>query len=101
MFISSRPAEKVKDEVSVLVGYGIKANAEASIDVGGATYAMSTQKDGAWLKNPADEPRLVDAMRKGSNAVVKGVSERGTASTDTYGLSGLAQALDRLSQECR
>ncbi len=101
MFVSSRPSEKVKDEVSVIVGYGIKPNADASIDVGGATYAMATQNDGAWLKNPADEPRLVDAMRKAPNAVVKGVSARGTASTDTYGLRGLAQALDRVGQECR
>ncbi len=101
MFISSRPSEKVKDEVSIIVGYGFKPNAEASIDVGGSNYPMYTQNDGAWIKNAADEPRLVDALRKGTDAVVKGTSAKGTASTDTYGLRGLAQALDRVGQECQ
>jgi hypothetical protein len=101
MFISSRPAEKVKDEVSVIIGYGLKPNADASIDVGGSSYPMFTQNDGAWIKNPADEARLVDALRKGSDAVVKGTSSRGTSSTDTYPLRGLAQALDRVGQECQ
>jgi Invasion associated locus B (IalB) protein len=101
MFISSRPAEKVKDEVSVIAGYGFKPNSDASINVGGTTYTMFTLNDGAWIKNPPDEPRLIDAMRKGTDAVVKGTSARGTASTDTYGLRGLAQALDRVGQECQ
>jgi invasion protein IalB len=62
---------------------------------------MYTQGDGAWIKNAADEARLVDAMRKGSDLVVKGVSGRGTQTTDTFSLKGLAQALDRAAQECR
>jgi invasion protein IalB len=101
MFISSRPAEKVKDEVSVIIGYGLKPSTDASIDVGGSSYPMFTQNDGAWIKNPADEARLVDALRKGTDAVVKGTSSRGTSSTDTYPLRGLAQALDRVGQECQ
>src|SRR6516165_10165238 len=40
MFISSRPAEKVKDEVSVIIGYGFKPNADATIDLGGTNFAM-------------------------------------------------------------
>ncbi len=47
MFISSRPAEKVKDEVSVMIGYGFKPAAEASLDVAGTQFAMYTQNDGA------------------------------------------------------
>ncbi len=101
MFIASRPAEKVKDEVSVIIGYWLKPSADASIDVGGSSYPMFTQNDGAWIKNPADEARLVDALRKGSDAVVKGTSARGTSSSDTYPLRGLAQALDRVGQECQ
>jgi hypothetical protein len=101
MFIASRPAEKVKDEVSVVIGYGLKPNTDASLDVGGSSYPMFTQNDGAWIKNPADEARLVDSLRKGTDAVVKGTSARGTSSTDTYPLRGLAQALDRVGQECQ
>ena len=44
---------------------------------------------------------MVEAMRKGSDVTVKGVSERGTESTDQYSLKGLSQALDRAAQECK
>jgi hypothetical protein len=101
MFISSRPGERVKDEVSVVFGYGLKPNSDANIEVLGGSYAMTTQADGAWVKNPAEEPRLVETMRKGRDLTVKGTSARGTISTDVYSLKGLAQALDKVGQECR
>jgi Invasion associated locus B (IalB) protein len=101
MFVSSRPAEKVKDEVSIIFGYGLKPNADATVEVSGANYAMYTQADGAWIKNAAEETRLVDTMRKGADLTVKGTSAKGTNSTDIYSLKGLQQALDRIGQECR
>ena len=101
MFVSSRPAEKVKDEVSILIGYGFKPNTDATLDVAGASYPMYTQSDGAWLKNAAEESRLVDAMRKGSDATVQGVSARGTTTRDVFSLKGLGQALDKVGAECQ
>jgi invasion protein IalB len=101
LFISTRPAEKVKEEVSVIIGYPFKANSDASVEVGGTTFAMYTQNDGAWIKNAAEEARLVEAMRKGADVTVKGESGRGTKTTDTFSLKGISQALDRTAQECR
>jgi hypothetical protein len=101
MFISSRPAEKVSNEVSIIIGYPFKPGTEASAAVGSTTYALYTQQDGAWIKNAAEEAQMVDAMRAGQSAAVKGVSAKGTQSTDTFSLKGLAQALDRVGQECK
>lgn len=101
LFVSSRPTEKVKDEVSIIIGYGFKPNSDATLELGGASYAMYTQADGAWIKNAAEETRLVDAMRKGSDVTIKASSARGTATTDTFSLKGLAQALDKVGEECR
>lgn len=101
MFISSRPAEKVSNEVSIIIGYPFKPNSDATAEVGSASFALYTQQDGAWIKNAAEESRMVDAMRAGQTAVVKGVSAKGTKSTDTFSLKGLAQALDRTDQECK
>lgn len=100
-FISSRPGEKVSNEVSIMIGYTLKPGSEGSVEVGGARYAMYTQGDGLWIKNAAEEDRLVEALRKGSDAVVKGVSAKGTETIDTFPLKGLSQALDKLAQECR
>lgn len=100
-FVSTRPKEKVKNEVSLIVGYPQKAGRDASAAVGSATYAMYTQNDGAWVKNAAEETQLVDTMRKGSDLVVKSESARGTKTTDTYSLKGIAQALDKVAEECK
>jgi hypothetical protein len=100
-FVSTRPAEKVANEVSIMIGYALKPGSESTIEVGGASYAMYTQGDGLWIKNAAEEGRMVDAMRKAPDATVKGVSAKGTETTDVFSLKGLAQALDRLAQDCR
>jgi hypothetical protein len=101
LFISSRPADNVQNEVSVMFGYPLKPNAEASLEVGGSSFDMYTQSDGGWIKNAAEEPRLVEAMRKAGDMTVKGISTHGTTTTDVYSLKGLSQALDRVSRECR
>jgi hypothetical protein len=101
VFISTRPSENVRNEISIVIGYPFKPGADATVDIGSAKYAMYTQADGAWIKNAAEEARMVDAMRKGSDMVVAGESGRGTKSTDRYNLKGLSQALDRVAQECR
>ncbi|HZE52029.1 MAG TPA: invasion associated locus B family protein [Bradyrhizobium sp.] len=100
-FVSTRPAEKVVNEVSIMVGYALKPGSESTIEVGGASYAMYTQGDGLWIKNAAEEGRMVDAMRKAPDATVKGVSAKGTETTDVFSLKGLAQALDKLAQDCK
>jgi invasion protein IalB len=101
MFVSSRPSEKVRDEVSMLVtGYALKPNTDASLTIGTTPFAMYTQNDGAWVKNASDEAKLVDAMRKGADLVVKATTSRGTQTTDTFSLKGVSQALDRAAQEC-
>jgi hypothetical protein len=100
-FVSIRPSEKVFNEVSIMIGYALKPGSESTLDVGGASYAMYTQGDGLWIKNAAEEERLVEAMRRAPDAVVKGVSAKGTETIDTFSLKGLAQALDRIGQDCR
>jgi len=100
-FVSTRPGEKVKNEVSVIVGYPQKPGHDATAAIGSVSYAMYTQNDGAWVKNAAEEAQMVETMRKGADLVVKSESARGTKSTDTYSLKGIAQALDRVAEECK
>jgi hypothetical protein len=100
-FISTRPAEKVTNEVSIMIGYPLKPGSESTLEIGSARYAMYSQGDGLWIKNAAEEERMVEALRKGADVTVKGVSAKGTETSDTFALKGLAQALDRLAQDCR
>src|SRR5947207_621337 len=95
MFISTRPTDKVTTEVSLVAGYPFKASLAATAQDGGTSFALYHQQDGAWIKHAAEEANMVDAMRGGDNAVIKGVSTKGTQSTDTFPLKGVSQALDR------
>jgi len=84
-----------------MIGYTVKPGSESTLQVGGGTYAMYTQGDGLWIKNAAEEERMVEAMRKSADLTVKAVSAKGTETIDSFSLKGLAQALDRLGQDCR
>src|SRR5438045_9043022 len=55
LFVSTRPAEKVKNEVSAIIGYPFKPNSYAIAEIGTAKSPMYTQTDGAWNKNVAEE----------------------------------------------
>jgi len=101
MFISTRPADKVTNEVSIIIGYPFKPGSDASAQIGSTTFALYTQVDGAWIKNASDEAQMVDAMKSGDTAVINGESAKGTKTTDTYSLKGVSQALDRVAQECK
>ena len=100
-FVSTRPAEKVKNEVSVIVGYPQKPGHDAAASIGSSKYVLYTQNDGAWVKNAGEEAQMVDAMRKGADLVIKSVSLKDTKTTDTYSLKGMAQALEKVAEECK
>jgi hypothetical protein len=83
-FISTRPAEKVVNEVSIMIGYVLRPGSDSTVEVGGGSYAMYTQGDGLWIKNAAEEERMVDAMRKAADVTVRGVSAKGTETSDVF-----------------
>jgi invasion protein IalB len=101
LFISTRPAENVHNEVSVIIGYQLKPDSEVNVEIGTNKFVMYTKADGAWISNAAEEARMVETMRKSADLVVTGTSARGTQSTDRYSLKGLSQALDRTAKECK
>jgi hypothetical protein len=102
IFISNRPAEGVRNEISVIMGVPLKEGAaEAKAEVGTASFDLVSKGQNAWVKNAADETRFIDAMKKGSKLIVKGTLIKGGMATDSYSLSGLAQALDRVVKDCR
>ena len=128
-FISDRPAEGVRNEVSFIMGFDVAGGAdaaEAKLDpkpgekpatktdaksktpagaapvalVDETSFEMLPKGGNLWVKNAAKEGALITEMRKGVKLVVKAASLRGHQSIDTYSLTGFAQALDRVQKEC-
>ena len=100
LFVSFRPAENVRNEVAVVMGLPTKDGGEAEAVVGKTTYALVTKDQNAWVKNPAEESRVVATMSKGQTLVVKAASKAGAKVTDSYSLNGFGPALERARKEC-
>ena len=98
--VTHRPGEKRTNEVSFIAGYLFKEGSDAELTVDSKKFTLFTNKDGAWARDAATDKAVVDALAKGKQAVIKGTSARGTATTDTYTLAGFSQALDQIDKAC-
>jgi hypothetical protein len=99
-FCLNSSGRKRENEVSVIIGYPFKTSSDATAEVGAAS-SRCTRRTMVPGSRTSPRRRMVDAMRKGADLTVKGTSGRGTASIDQYSLKGLAQALDKIEQECK
>jgi Invasion associated locus B (IalB) protein len=100
LFVSFRPADNVRNEVALVMGFATRDGGPAEATVGTSTYALITKGGNAWIRNPTEESQVIAAFSKGKDVNVKATSGRGNATTDRYSLSGFAQALDRARKEC-
>jgi hypothetical protein len=100
VFISSRPGEGVRDEVSIVMGFEVKPEPAPKAEIGSRSFEMVANGANLWVKNAAEEKPFVEALGKGARLVVKAASKKGNATTDTYALAGLAGALGRVRKEC-
>jgi invasion protein IalB len=100
LFVSTRPAENVRNEISLVMGFPTKEGVDAEAVIDDASFALVTKETNAWVKNPAEEPRVLAAFKAGAKLVVKSQSRRGSKLSDEYSLKGFTQALERATSEC-
>jgi hypothetical protein len=100
LFVSFRPAENVKNEVALVLGFTAKENGPAEAAIGNASYALITKATNAWLKNPAEEGQAIATMARSGTVTVKMQSARGSSLTDRYSLTGFGKALEHARKEC-
>lgn len=101
VFIADRPAENVHNEVSIIMGFPVKENGAAQAKVGTTNFDLVTKGSNAWIKNQADEAKFVEALKHSGRLIVKAPAAKGPATTDVYMLTGLKQALDRVTKDCK
>lgn len=101
VFIADRPAEKVHNEVSIMMGFPIKESGAAQAKVGASSFDLVAKGSNAWIKNPGDEAKFVEALKHTGRMSVSAPSLKGKTTTDTYSLAGIKQALDRVTKDCR
>ena len=103
-FVSDRPAEDVRNELSFVVGFDVSAGTDSTLVpvalVGEASFDLLPKGGNLWIKNAYKESSLMSEMKKGLALKIQVASLEGKQSTDYYSLIGFTQAIDRLQKEC-
>lgn len=100
-YVTTWPEQNIANEVSVKIGYPFKDEGETTAEIGTDKFKLYAKGDKAYIAGLENEKRFVAAMRAGSTMIIKGVSKRGTLTTDYYSLSGISAALKRVAAECK
>ncbi len=99
--ITHRPAEGTKNEVGFTAGYNFQKESETRVTIDKKRFVLFTDRDTAWTRDSRADRTLVRAMMKGRKMTVRGISSRGTKTSDTYSLIGFTQAYRTIGKACR
>ncbi|PQO24563.1 hypothetical protein C2I36_01595 [Rhodobacteraceae bacterium WD3A24] len=100
LFVSYRPADDVMGEVSFTGGYPYEEGSTVEVEIGSDTFQLFTDGEWAWPASPEDDAALMEAMRAGAEAVITGISSRGTTTEDTFSLFGFTAATEEAETRC-
>lgn len=101
LFVSTRPGEGVRNEISLVMKFDLKENVEHLAVIGDQRFALAAKGQNLWLKNPAEESRMLDSMRRGTELEIRGTSKKGNPTSDRYSLAGIAQTVKRAEEACK
>ncbi len=101
LLITHRPAEKSKNVISLQAGYTFEKTSEVELAIGETSFKLFTDEQWAFAANTATDNELVKSMIGGAALIVRGLSSRGTQTTDTYSLKGFTAALKAIGKACK
>ena len=100
LFVSFRPAENIKNEVSVTNGYDFKLKAPVTAKSGKKSYDLFSKGRFAWVVDNKDEQKLIVTMKKASRLMIVGNSQKGSQTTDHYSMMGFTKAYNSAKKSC-
>ncbi len=86
--------------VQIEAGYNYNTDADIIVKIDKGDYTFYTTKEipgTAWTN---EDSKVIFAMKKGLELVVKGESSRGTITNDEYTLKGFTAEYNKLIEEC-
>ena len=100
LFISFRPIENIKDEISVTNGYEFQLKAPVTAKSGKKVYDLFSKGRFAWVVDNEDETKLITTMKKASRLMIIGNSDKGNQTTDHYSMMGFTKAYSAAKKSC-
>ena len=100
IFVSFRPAENIKNEISVTNGYEFKLKSPVTAKSGKKSYDLFSKGRFAWVVDNEDESKLITTMKKASRLMIIGNSDKGEQTTDHYSMMGFTKAYNTTKKSC-
>ncbi|MDW3180457.1 invasion associated locus B family protein [Roseobacter sp.] len=100
LMVFFRPGSGANAQVTFTGGYPFASGSKVTIDIGGTSHSLFTDGEWAWPEDTSEDAKIVAAMKRGADAVVTGLSSRGTTTKDTFSLRGFTAALDEAQKRC-
>ena len=101
LFISFRPADKIKDEVSITSGYQYNTKNSITAKSGKNKIKFDVKKENfAWIGDTGLERKMVNVMKKGSRIMITGYNQSGSQTIDHYSLMGFTKAYNTAKKSC-
>jgi len=100
LFVSFRPAENIKNEVSVTNGYEFKLKAPVTAKSGKKSYDLFSKGKFAWVVDDKDDAKLIVTMKKASRLMIIGNTDKGDQTTDHYSMMGFTKAYNTAKKSC-
>ena len=99
LFVTFRPGENIKDEVSVTSGHDYKSST-VTASSGKKRYSFFSQKNFAWLLDDQEERNFIKLMKRATNLIVKARTTKGAETTDHYSMMGFTKAYNTAKKTC-
>lgn len=100
LMVFYRPDAGANGQVAFTGGYPFRDGSQVAVNISGSSFSLITDGDWSWPASPSDDAQLVAAMKRGADAVVTGVSTRGTTTKDTFSLRGFTAATEEAEKRC-
>ena len=101
LFVTFRPSEKIKDEVSTTSGYEYNSQNSITASSGKSKYKFDIAQDNfAWISSNKIEKKVVSRMKKASRLMVTGYNKSGSQTIDHYSLLGFTKAYNSAKKNC-
>ena len=99
LFVTFRPSEEIKDEVSLTSGHDYKTSS-VTVSSGKRRYSFFSQKEFAWLLDDQEEKKFIQLMKKATDIIVKARTTKGAETTDHYSMMGFTKAYNTAKKTC-
>lgn len=100
LMVFYRPEAEVKGQVTFTGGYPFADGSTVNLNISGSEFELFTDGEWAWPATPADDAKIITAMKRGASAILTARSSRGTQTKDTFSLLGFTAAVEDAEKRC-